>query len=102
MQFDHVALTSKNIKNSVDWYVEHYNATIVYQDDTWAIIEVGGTKISFVIPTQHPPHICFEVDQSFIEKNLKKNVFKEHRDGSKSCYVKDIDGNFLEFLSWKS
>ena len=100
MKFDHVALVSKNVKKSVDWYVNNWNAKILYQDETWGLIEIGETKIAFVIPQQHPAHVCFEVDKNFIAEKLNKNTFKSHRDGSSSCYVRDIDGNFLEFLFW--
>ena len=100
MIFDHVALVSKDIKLSIEWYVKNWNAKIIYQDDTWALIEMGKTKIAFVSPHQHPSHICFEVDDDFIMKKLDKNTFKPHRDGSSSCYLRDPDGNFLEFLYW--
>ena len=43
---------------------------------------------------------CFEVDDSYIDQYLSNKIFKEHRDESSSCYVKDIDGNHIEFLKW--
>ena len=100
MIFDHVALVSKNISDSIKWYVEKWNAEIIYQDETWGLIKVGESKIAFVSPHQHPAHICFEVDEEFIVKNLPEETFKGHRDGSSSCYLRDPDGNFLEFLYW--
>ena len=100
MKFDHVALVSKNIAQSVDWYVKKWGAEIKYQDETWALIELGGSKIAFVIPDQHPAHICFEVDDKFILEKLSNKTFKSHRDGSTSCYVRDVDDNFVEFLYW--
>ena len=98
MKFDHVALTSTNIKRSVEWYHSVLGAEVLYQDETWGLVEVAGTKIAFVVSHQHPPHICFEISEDYIESNLKENVFKKHRDGTASCYVKDCDGNFMEFL----
>jgi catechol 2,3-dioxygenase-like lactoylglutathione lyase family enzyme len=100
MNFDHVALVSKDIEKSVIWYVNNWNAKILYQDETWALISIGKTKLAFVSPDQHPAHICFEIDDNFIEKKLKDKTFKAHRDGSSSCYLRDPDGNFLEFLYW--
>ena len=100
MTFDHVALVSKNIKKSVTWYVEKWNAEILYQDETWGLIKIGETKIAFVSPHQHPAHVCFEINEEFIVKNLPNKTFKGHRDGSSSCYVRDPDDNFLEFLYW--
>tara|TARA_Y100000389_G_C17295432_1_gene430263 strand:- start:374 stop:700 length:327 start_codon:yes stop_codon:yes gene_type:complete len=100
MNFDHVALVSKNIKKTIEWYVETWEAKVLYQDETWGLISVGKSKIAFVSPHQHPAHICFEVDDEFITKKLYNETFKGHRDGSSSCYVRDPDGNFLEFLRW--
>lgn len=100
MKFDHVALISENIKKSVKWYAEKWNAEVLYQDETWGLIKLADTKIAFVTPNQHPAHFCFEVDEKFILDNLKNKTFKPHRDGSSSCYIRDPDGNFLEFLHW--
>ena len=98
MKFDHVALISKSIKDSVLWYRENLNAEVLYEDETWGYVRVGGTKIAFVVKSQHPAHICFEVDEDFVINNLEGKTFKKHRDGTESCYVKDIDGNFIEYL----
>ena len=96
MKFDHVALISKNIEKTVKWYVENLNAEILYQDETWGLVEIAGTRIAFTIPSQHPPHIAFAVD------SLEKipGAAKIHRDGSISSYVSDPDGNFIEYIYW--
>ncbi len=102
MKLDHIALRSKDIKKSIDWYVATFkDVEILYHDATWALINVCGTPISFVSPHQHPPHISFCVDDDYINDNLRDKVFKKHRDGTSSCYVKDPDGNFVEFLKRK-
>jgi catechol 2,3-dioxygenase-like lactoylglutathione lyase family enzyme len=98
MNFDHIALISSDICKSVNWYQKNLGAECLYIDDTWGLINVSGTKIAFVIAKQHPPHICFEVDQDYIDKKLENKKFKKHRDGTESCYVSDCDGNFIEFL----
>ena len=100
MKFDHIARTSKNIADSIAWYVDNLKAEVIYKDDTWGLVRVGNVKIAFVMAHQHPSHICFEVDEEYIEKNLSHKIFKTHRDDSASCYVKDADGNHIEFLKW--
>jgi catechol 2,3-dioxygenase-like lactoylglutathione lyase family enzyme len=100
MNFDHVALISESIEKSIEWYVEKWGAEILYQDETWGLISIGKSKIAFVTPNQHPAHICFEINEEFIANKLSGETFKGHRDGSSSCYVRDPDGNFLEFLYW--
>ena len=86
------------MKKSVEWYCENLSAEVIHVDDTWGYISVGGSKIAFVVPHQHPPHVCFEVSEEYVEKNLKGKKFKKHRDGTESCYTVDCDGNFIEFL----
>ena len=51
------------------------------------------TKLALTIKNEHPPHVCFEVDGAGAWGKLI-----EHRDGTKSCYVKDPDGNSVEML----
>ena len=98
MNFDHVALVSKNISNTVKWYQKNLNAVVLYEDDTWGLVKVSGTKIAFVVASQHPPHICFQISNEYANTELKDKAFKKHRDGTESCYIKDCDDNFIEFL----
>ena len=100
MNFHHIALSSNNIKRSINWYVKNWNAKILYEDKTWGLIEIHKTKLAFVMPSEHPSHICFQIDKKFISKYLLDKTFKPHRDGTSSCYIRDPDGNFLEFLYW--
>ena len=88
----------KDIYKSVEWYQKNLDAECLYMDDTWGLVSISGTKIAFVVATQHPPHICFEVDHDYVHKKLGHKKFKKHRDGTESCYITDCDGNFIEFL----
>ena len=100
LKFDHIALSSCDITRSVGWYVRHLNAEVLYQDDTWAVVKVGSLKIAFVIPSKHPAHFCFELSGYDNHELTEGKKFKSHRDGSSSVYVRDPDGNFIEFLKW--
>ena len=106
MKFDHVAVTvptESMMKNNVKWYCNQYNAKILYQDDTWSLLSVGGVKVAFVLPHQHPPHIAFRIDADQREAlSQEGHEFKKHRDGSESCYIKDLCDNHLEFLFWQN
>lgn len=94
---DHVALCVKDINKSVEWYVSNTGAKVEYHDDTWAMIEVGGSKIAFVTEGHHPQHVAFRVSSI---KDLGDS-FKSHRDGSMYVYEKDPDGNTVEFICWE-
>ena len=98
MHLDHVAINVKNIKRSIDWYKSNFECNILYEDETWGFIEVCGVRIALTINAQHPPHIAFAVKK--LEDLPGKPI--SHRDGSVSCYVKDPDGNYLEYIYWPS
>ena len=63
---DHIAIQSKNIKDSVEWYKNMFECNVLFEDETWALIEFKNTKIALVIPEQHPPHIAIK------RKNLEQ------------------------------
>ena len=42
MEFDHVALSVKNVYESVRMYQSKFGAVIEYEDSTWAMISMGG------------------------------------------------------------
>ena len=104
MKFDHIAISVKNkdIKRTANWYEDVMSAEILYIDDTWALVKGFDMKIALVIPSQHPPHIAFKIDEEqYLNFKKADKAFKEHRDGSESFYEKDASGNILEFVFWK-
>lgn len=98
MTFDHVALNVQDIARSVAWYVGTAGARVLYQDDTWAMLDVGGGKIALTLPQQHPPHVAFDIGPAPSEEFMKKA--RVHRDGSISRYVVDPDGNAIEWIHY--
>ena len=92
-KIDHVALTTSDPTKAAEWYCENFDATLLYSDDTWAMVQFENIKLAFVIKTQHPAHIAFE------KPDLE--IGKIHRDGSKSIYAKDPFGNFYELIKYK-
>ena len=94
---DHVALCVSDVSRSVEWYVSNAGAKVEYEDDTWAMVNVGGSKIAFVTEGHHPQHIAFRVSST---GDLGSN-YKKHRDGSTYVYSKDPDGNTVEFICWE-
>lgn len=101
MKFDHVAINVKNINESIEWYLSRLGGELLYQDNSWGLIETCGVKIAFTLEKQHPPHICFIIDKE--KKKSLENLghkFKKHRDGSLSTYINDNNGNYVEYLIW--
>ena len=98
LSLDHVAINVDNINSTVEWYVNSVGATVEYIDDTWAMLDVGGSKLALTIRSQHPPHVAFRV--ACLEELGPE--YREHRDGS--CYVYRVDpsGNTVELIYWRN
>lgn len=102
MELDHVAVPSRDIAASVDWYVQELGAEVLYQDATWAFLKLGQGKLALVTPTQHPPHTAVRVDEATLEQasNSAGKAVDRHRDGTKGIYVSDPDGNQVELICY--
>jgi catechol 2,3-dioxygenase-like lactoylglutathione lyase family enzyme len=102
MRFDHVAVPSNDIDASVRWYREHFGADVIYQDKTWAFLNLGGQKLALVTPTQHPPHVAVSVTEAQLEQasNSAGVAIDEHRDGTRGIYLHDPFGNAVELICY--
>ena len=95
-KFDHVAVNVADIARAVEWYTTQLGAEILYQDASWAFLRAGGVKIALTVADQHPPHMGFDVGPDPPESFYKGA--KTHRDGTVSRYVRDPDGNAIEWI----
>jgi catechol 2,3-dioxygenase-like lactoylglutathione lyase family enzyme len=102
MRFDHVAIAAKDIAASVEWYTSRFGAKVLYQDATWAYLNVGGQKLALVTPTQHPPHVAVAVTEEQLQQaSTTAGVpIDKHRDGTKGIYVQDPSGNAVELICY--
>jgi catechol-2,3-dioxygenase len=102
MHFDHVGLPSNNIVESIGWYQARFNATVLYQDDTLALLDIGGEKLTLVSPQQHPPHVAFRVtEQQLADVAMQSGVsIMAHRDGTRGLYLHDPFGNAVEIICY--
>ena len=96
LELDHFAIAVSDIPSRVSWYVENFQATVDYSDETWAMLDINGIKLALVLIDQHPPHLAFCVP------NLEAlgPDYREHRDGSRYVYKCDPDGNTIELVYW--
>lgn len=90
----HTAIQVNDIISSINFYEDMFNVKVLYQDNTWALLDCGGSKLSLVIEGEHPQHIAFVTP---LAQEYQKNM-QGHRDGTVSCYVKDPSGNILELI----
>ena len=102
VELDHVAVPARDIAVSVAWYVENFGARVLYQDATWAFLQLGRGKLALVTPSQHPPHTAIRVDWETLARAARaagKKVDK-HRDGTQGIYISDPDGNSVELICY--
>lgn len=93
-KIDHIAISVDDIKKAVEWYRKTFNCTVEYEDETWAYLGFANINLALVVPGQHPPHLAF-----IREDAEKYGTLKTHRDGTRSCYVKDSAGNPVEIMA---
>ncbi len=102
MTFDHMAVPSNDIPASIEWYKSRFNATVLYQDATWAMLTVGGQKLALVSPQEHPPHLAYRVNELQLADAAMQTDSKilSHRDGSRGIYLHDPFGNAVELICY--
>jgi len=98
MQLDHIAINVENIEKASEWYTKNLGAKIEYIDETWAMLDVGGTKIALTVSRQHPPHFAFTLKS--LDDFPAGEEIRYHRDGSAYLYIEDPDGNTIEYVYW--
>ena len=102
LDFDHIAITTKNVSESIKFYKKHFDgAEVLYEDTSWGLLSVGGIKIALVTSGEHPPHISFKVETKYeLEEYAArmKGKIMVHRDRSESFYFKDSSGNAVEIV----
>lgn len=87
----HIALEVKDLDRTVDWYLDRFECSVGYRDESWALLHFRNCDLAFVRPEQHPSHhaIVREDAEAFGE-------LVTHRDGTRTCYVEDPSGNRVE------
>ena len=90
----HVAIQVQDVGQAANWYRENFRCETLYEDATWAFLAFANTRLALVVPGQHPPHVCFEHQNPEIFGELTT-----HRDGTRTIYVKDPDGNAIELIA---
>ena len=48
-KIDHIALQVDNIEESVKWYRENYGCSVIYSDDSWAMLQFDNIKVALVV-----------------------------------------------------
>ena len=103
MRFDHVAQRVPDIAEAVDFYRRAVpGARVLYQDETWAFLDLDGARLAFVVAEQHPDHLAFRVEEDELER-LAAEHGKEiatHRDATRSFYLEGPGGHWIEIIAY--
>jgi len=94
---DHIALRVSNIKESIEFYSDNFGAEIISEYEDWAFLRFENVKLALIGSNKHPEHIAFEVEDLHTLEALGAPVL-HHRDGTHSSYIKDVNGNFVEYI----
>ncbi len=89
----HLALSVTDIAASVAWYRQQFHCAVAYQDATWALLKFANLSIALVLPEQHPAHVGVTREDA-----ERWGELKTHRDGTRSIYISDPDGNQIEIM----
>jgi len=89
----HVAISVTDISRAIEWYSSRFECELKYQDETWALLKFANIHLALVLPEQHPPHIAL-VDPNAADYGS----LTQHRDGTRSIYIQDSEGNHLEIM----
>ena len=93
----HVAIQVEDVARAVGWYQKMFTCEIQWQDPTWALLKFENTSLALVVPGEHPPHLAFSMKDADTLGPLKT-----HRDGTRSLYLKDSEGNTIECMDAES
>jgi catechol 2,3-dioxygenase-like lactoylglutathione lyase family enzyme len=103
LTFDHIARETTDIAGTVAWYRDNLpGIEVLYEDETWAFLDACGTKLAFVTPGQHPPHLAWRVSNTDLEQLAARHhcEIKPHRDGTRSFYLPGPAGDTLEIIAY--
>ena len=96
MKIDHIAIQVDDIYEACEWYSGHFNANVLYFDQTWALLNFDNIKLALILPNQHQNHVAVEVKP----EKYPHLEFKQHRDGSNYHYLTDPWGNCVELIDY--
>ena len=94
---DHIAIRVKDIDKCKEWWENYCNAKCVFSTDTYHRMQLSNTTIALIDET------TYEHDHVGILVNYQENLPKDgtivkHRDETIGSYVRDPEGNIVEFI----
>ena len=97
---DHVAILVEDLEISQEWYEKNCGASLIFKDYKHRRMAMGNISIALIDKKHYKyAHIGIPVDY-YVDLPSDKGEMVHHRDGTTGCYVKDPDGNVVEFIHY--
>ncbi len=103
MRFDHVAHQVPDIAGAIAWWKENVGEVeVLYEDESWGLLDANGTRLAFVLESEHPSHWAWRVSGPELERLAEGHGadIADHRDGSRSIYVEAPGGQVVEIIAF--
>ena len=94
---DHIAILVEDLEISQKWYEENCNAKLIFEDHKYKRMKMNNTTIA-LIDKKHYQHAHFGILVDCVKEFPIGGDVVMHRDGTTGCYIKDPDGNMVEFI----
>lgn len=91
---DHVAIVVDDINKAAHWYQDKFDCRLTWHDESWAYLQFDNCGLALVTEGHHPAH--FAIRTGDLDRSLGQP--KAHRDGTRSIYLYDPDGNAVEMI----
>jgi len=101
--FDHLAQQVPDVGAAVAWYRQTFvDCRVLYQDETWAFVEVAGAKLAFIRQGDHPDHIGWRVSQQQLDEVAAAcgQSIRTHRDQTRSIYLPAPGDRWIELIAY--
>ena len=97
---DHIAVLVDNLEVSQKWYEDVCGAELIFEDHKYKRMRMSNVSIALIDKKYYKyAHIGIPVDY-YVDLPSDKGEIVHHRDGTTGCYVKDPDGNVVEFIHY--
>jgi len=97
---DHIAVLVENLDVSQKWYEKICGAELVFEDYKYKRMKMGNVTIALIDKKYYKYNHIGIIVEKYADLPSDKGEMVHHRDGTTGCYVKDPDGNIVEFIHY--
>jgi len=99
-KIDHIAVLVDNLEVSQKWYEEVCGAELVFSDYKYRRMQMENVTIALIDKNHYEHNHVAILVHSYGDLPSNLGEIIHHRDGTTGCYVKDPDGNVVEFIHY--